>query len=153
MPFKLFQYPLPADDGNLEDLNRFLAGQRVATVNHHVLNFSRGAMLVFVVETVAQDTGKSARRGRVDYREVLDTDDFEVFRKIRDVRKRLAQDEGVPIYAVFTNAQLAAIVQARCRDTADLLAIEGIGQARVERYGEAILTAVAAAEEQQRKES
>ena len=153
MPFQLFQYPLPADDRNLEDLNRFLAGQRVATVNHHVVNFPRGAMLVFVVETVGTEIGKTQRRGRVDYRDVLDADDFEVFRKIRDVRKRLAQEEGVPIYAVFTNAQLASIAEARCRDTADLLAIEGIGQARVERYGEAILAALAAAEEQQRKES
>jgi len=152
MPIQLFQYPLPAE-GKLEDLNRFLAQHRVAMVSHHVVHVSAGAMLVFVVETVGTEAVTGGRRGRVDYRDILDSDDFEVFRKLREVRKHLAESEGVPIYAVFTNAQLADMAKRRCREAADLLSIEGIGQARVERYGENILAALAAAIKNGRDES
>jgi superfamily II DNA helicase RecQ len=46
----------------------------------------------------------------------------------------------MPAYAVFTNEQLAEIAKARCATLADLGKIEGIGPARVEKYGEAVLT-------------
>ena len=152
MPFQLFQYPLPAD-GTLQDLNRFLAQHRVAMVSHHVVHTPGGAMLVFVVETVGTETASGGKRGRVDYRDILDPDDFEIFRKLREARKRLAEAEGVPVYAVFSNAQLAEIAQARCSKAADLLAIEGIGQARVDRYGETILATLAEAFQQTQGES
>jgi len=144
MPFHLFQYPLPAE-GSLDELNRFLGQQRVATVTHHIVNLSGTAILVFVVETVATEAKPSGRRARIDYRDELNAEDFEVFRRLREARKRLAEAEGVPVYAVFTNAQLAAMAQARCREATDLLAIEGIGQARVDRYAATILAALAAA--------
>lgn len=146
MPFQLFQYPLPAD-GKLEDLNRFLAQNRVAMVSHHLVSAPSGAMLMFVVETVATEAKPTGRRGRTDYRDVLAAADFEIFRRLREVRKGLAEAEGVPVYAVFTNAQLAAMAEARCRDASDLLAIDGIGQARVDRYGETMLGALATAVE------
>jgi len=51
----------------------------------------------------------------------------------------VAQAEGVPLYAVFTNEQLAAIVQQRVESLAALGEIEGIGPARLERYGAGVL--------------
>ena len=50
----------------------------------------------------AADKGKNS----VDYKEVLKPEVFELFSYLRDERKRLAEQAGIPVYAVVTNAQL-----------------------------------------------
>jgi RecQ family ATP-dependent DNA helicase len=57
---------------------------------------------------------------------------------------RLATAEGKPAYTVLHNSTLAQIVQARPRDPDALLAIRGISEAKLERYGEELLALVAA---------
>lgn len=55
-----------------------------------------------------------------------------------------AERDGVPPYAVFTNEQLAAIVQGRMTMATALKAIDGIGDARIDKYAApvpAIMTA------------
>ena len=81
----------------------------------------------------------AGKRARVDYRDVLDEPEFAVFARLRALRKELAEGEGVPPYALFTNEQLAEMVQRRVVSVAALKEIAGIGEARVEKYGEAFL--------------
>jgi len=139
MKYRLFQYPLPAPP-ELEDLNAFLAAQRVAAVTQHLVQTAGGAMLVFVVETVA---GGGVAAGpsppKTDYKEELGAEDFPVFSRLRDARKKWAEEEGVPVYTVFTNAQLAEMVKRKVRSMAEMAAIDGVGKARVEKYGEKLL--------------
>lgn len=89
-----------------------------------------------------QGRGVKSQSGKksIDYREVLSAEDFAVYAKLRDLRKQLAERDGVPPYAVFTNEQLAAIVQGRVDNLTALKAIDGIGDARVEKYGLSVLT-------------
>ena len=84
----------------------------------------------------------SSKSSKVDYRAVLSKDDFVLFSRLRELRKRLAAEDGVPIYAVFTNEQLAAMARNRSSSLEELAAIEGIGRARVERHGEAFLALI-----------
>jgi len=44
-----------------------------------------------------------------------------------------------PSYAVFTNEQLAEMVQRRVASAAALREISGVGEARIEKYGAAFL--------------
>lgn len=60
-------------------------------------------------------------------------------RALRDWRKARADEDGVPAYVVLSNRQLEGIAAAMPADAAALLACEGIGPARLERYGEDIL--------------
>jgi superfamily II DNA helicase RecQ len=83
-------------------------------------------------------------RSRVDYREVLSAEQFAAFCKLRDARKKISQSEGTPVYTVFTNEQLAQMVQQQVGSKADLERIVGVGDSRVEKYGERILQALAA---------
>jgi superfamily II DNA helicase RecQ len=55
------------------------------------------------------------------------------------LRKELAQTEAVPVYALFTNEQLAQMVQRRCRSRNDLAQIEGIGESKIDKYAERFL--------------
>lgn len=146
MPFHVFQYALPGVV-DLDDLNAFLAGHRVLTVEHHFLAHAAGTTLVFLVQTAEATEQRSTRKAeaKVDYRAVLPPEQFSLFSQLRDLRRSLAEADGVPVYTVFTNAQLAEIVQRRPASAADLLAIEGIGQARVERYGQRVLALLGAA--------
>lgn len=63
--------------------------------------------------------------------------------KLRDLRKKEARKRRWRAYQVFDNATIAAIVDARPRTFDDLLAIKGLGEKRIERYGKAILELVA----------
>jgi hypothetical protein len=38
----------------------------------------------------------------VDYKEVLKPEEFEVFSRLREWRKGVAEKEGVPVYTVLT---------------------------------------------------
>ncbi len=55
------------------------------------------------------------------------------------MRKAIAQAEAVPVYTIFTNDQLAQMVQGRLAAKADLEKITGLGDARIEKYGERML--------------
>ena len=90
---------------------------------------------------------KTPGRGpKVDYREVLNADDFATFAKLREVRKPLAEAEGVAVFAVATNEQLAQFAREKAKTLAALQAIPGFGAARAEKYGEAFLAALAEGE-------
>jgi superfamily II DNA helicase RecQ len=146
--------PQPAQD----DLNRFCAGRRVVAVERQFVAAGTNSFWAVCV-TVAEGAGplpdalkaperRSGARsgaggeagGRIDYKAVLSEADFAVYAELRAWRKTAAEREGVPVYAVFTNEQLAEIVRRGVDTLAALAEIEGIGPARLERYGEAVLT-------------
>jgi ATP-dependent DNA helicase RecQ len=65
--------------------------------------------------------------------------DGELFERLRALRRSLADAEGVPAYIVFSDAVLARMAAARPTDEAGLLAISGVGPAKLVRYGAAFL--------------
>jgi len=94
--------------------------------------------LAGTAESRSQSSGRPGKK-RVYYKEVLSPEDFSVFASLREWRKQAAEKAGVPVYAIFTNEQLATIITKRVNCKADLRGIEGIGEARVEKYGSAIV--------------
>jgi len=67
-----------------------------------------------------------------------------LFEALRAARKALAAAASVPPYVVFHDSTLRCIAEARPRTLAELARIEGVGAAKLTRYGEAMLAAVAA---------
>jgi ATP-dependent DNA helicase RecQ len=63
----------------------------------------------------------------------------ETFERLRAVRKRLADAEGVPAYIVFSDAVLREMAKHAPQTHAELLGIPGVGPVKLERYGEAFL--------------
>ena len=68
--------------------------------------------------------------------------DEELFERLRAWRKARADEESVPAFVVFTDATLQLIAEQRPTSSADLLRISGVGPAKLERYGEALLEVV-----------
>lgn len=117
-------------------MNRFLDGHRVVAIDRQFVQDGPNSAWALCI-TYLQSSGRPppGRRGRIDYREVLSEPDFTVFAKLRALRKTLADTEGVPAYALFTNEQLAEMVQRRVRTLSALREIDGVGEGRVEKYG------------------
>ena len=68
--------------------------------------------------------------------------DEELFERLRAWRKERADEESVPAFVVFTDATLQLIAERRPASEADLLRISGVGPAKLQRYGEAVLGVV-----------
>jgi ATP-dependent DNA helicase RecQ len=74
----------------------------------------------------------------------LDADSLALFEKLRAWRASQAKEQGVPAYVVFGDATLKALATARPGSLSALGAVNGIGAAKLERYGEAVLALLAA---------
>jgi ATP-dependent DNA helicase RecQ len=70
--------------------------------------------------------------------------DEALFDELRALRKRLAADQGVPPYVVFNDATLADMVAQRPHSRTEMLAVNGVGQTKLERYGDAFLELIGA---------
>ena len=80
------------------------------------------------------------KRAQIDYREVLNEPDFTVYAKLREVRKDIARTENIPVYGIASNAQMAEMVTARVTSLEKMADINGIGEAKLEKYGKRFLT-------------
>jgi ATP-dependent DNA helicase RecQ len=63
---------------------------------------------------------------------------------LRDLRGRLAREQGVPAYVIFHDATLLAMLRERPRTHDALAAISGVGERKLARYGDAFLAALEA---------
>ncbi len=64
----------------------------------------------------------------------------ELFQQLRTLRKMLADEAGVPAYMVFSDRALQEMATYYPQTEKHLLAMNGVGQAKLERYGHAFLT-------------
>ncbi len=62
-----------------------------------------------------------------------------LFDELRALRRRLADEQNVPAFVVFSDATLKAMAAARPTDRQAMLRVSGVGPAKLERYGEAFL--------------
>lgn len=142
MRLRFFTIPLQGGEETAEELNRFLASHRILAIDRSFVQDGANSAWALCVsfESAEGRPSPSKRSGKIDYREVLDAQDFAVFAQLRTLRKALADSEGIPAYAVLTNEQLAELVQRRVQTTIALQEIPGIGEARIEKYGEHFLS-------------
>ncbi len=68
--------------------------------------------------------------------------DMGLFERLRALRRRLADDEGVPAFVVFSDATLRGLAAAKPTGPQAMLRVSGVGPAKLERYGEAFLAAI-----------
>jgi ATP-dependent DNA helicase RecQ len=61
---------------------------------------------------------------------------------LRDLRGRLAREQGVPAYVIFHDATLLAMLREKPRTLDALGAISGVGERKLARYGKAFLEAL-----------
>jgi ATP-dependent DNA helicase RecQ len=65
-----------------------------------------------------------------------------LFDALRDARRKLAADAGVPPYVIFHDSTLREIAERKPRNLIELGQVQGVGAVKLERYGEAMLAAL-----------
>jgi len=69
-----------------------------------------------------------------------------LFDALREARRRIASEAGVPPYVIFHDSTLREIAENKPRDLDELGRIQGVGAVKLARYGDAMLAALAAGE-------
>jgi ATP-dependent DNA helicase RecQ len=72
------------------------------------------------------------RLGAVDY-------DEDIFNRLRLWRAGVAKEKSIPAYMVFSDATLQAVAAKKPRKYSDLRGISGIGEKKLELYGESLI--------------
>lgn len=126
------------------ELNRFLGSNRLITAHREFVAQGENSYWAIAAEYISDGTSKTASsvsaKKKIDYKEVLSPEDFSIYARIRDWRKERANQEGVQLYTIFTNEQIAKMVENRITTKNGLKEIDGVGDARVEKYGNDVLS-------------
>jgi ATP-dependent DNA helicase RecQ len=67
-----------------------------------------------------------------------------LFETLRKLRAEIAKEEGVPAYVIFNDATLRQIETERPLSEGDFLNIDGVGKAKLEKYGAVFIEAIMA---------
>ena len=71
------------------------------------------------------------------------TVDEELFERLRELRRTIAAERKIPAYVVFGDRSLVDMAARKPSTLDELLACHGVGAAKLERYGEVFLAAIA----------
>jgi ATP-dependent DNA helicase RecQ len=91
---------------------------------------------VMLTRPVAPGENRSARKGEITCDEVL-------FETLRQLRKRLADERGVPSYIIFSDVALRQMARDYPSTPAEFLTISGVGEKKLTEYGETFLAEIA----------
>jgi superfamily II DNA helicase RecQ len=101
-----------------EELNRFLRTVRVLNLHREFVGQGDASYWAVAVEYLPGEAGSrqgrdSASPARVDFKAILSPEDFALFARLREWRKHEGTSDGVLVYTIFTNEQLAEIARRR----------------------------------------
>jgi len=80
------------------------------------------------------------RKERVETRQIVQ--DHPLFEVLREVRKEIAQGEGVPPFVIFSDQTLKDMCVKMPQNDSELLTVKGIGEHKLVKYGSHFLQAV-----------
>ncbi|WP_105419331.1 DNA helicase RecQ [Neorhizobium sp. T25_27] len=137
-----------------QSVYRQLLAAGFVSVDHEAfgaLKLEEGARTVFKREREVRfrkdrpTTGKASRSASpsaANARSALEGSDAELFEALRVARLGIAKELSVPPYVVFPDTTLVAFATARPTSRDALLGISGVGQSKLERYGDAFLAVI-----------
>lgn len=67
-----------------------------------------------------------------------------LYERLRELRGRLASEESVPAYVVFSNVTLADMAEKRPRTAEDFLSVTGVGEFKAKKYARPFLEEISA---------
>ncbi len=72
----------------------------------------------------------------------LSADERAMFERLRGLRKAIAAEREVPPYVVFSDATLRELARVRPATRAEMLGVKGVGQSKLDAFGEQFLGAI-----------
>ena len=99
----------------------------------------KGEQTLMLRKDLQEPTRKEKRTAHATQ---LSAEDNQLWEALRQLRKQLADEQGVPPYVIFHDATLMEIVRFKPTSDDALLAINGVGASKLERYGKVFLTLI-----------
>ena len=136
-----------AAEDECQELNAFLRGHRILNVSKEYVLQGGIGYWTFCVEYLegGGDIGgkgmerRSAER-RVDYKEILEADVFARFLMLRECRKIIAEENGVPPYALWKDEVQAELAKLPVLNKKSMMSVKGLGKGTFDRYGDRFLS-------------
>ena len=143
MQIKLFTIPIVGGEALVEEMNRFIRSEKVLHIESNFIDSGKGVFWCFCIRYLENSPViqyGSKRKGKIDYKAILDKESFERFVNLREIRKRIANEEAIPAYAIFTNEELAELAKIEALTISKMKKIKGIGERKVDKYAQFFIT-------------
>lgn len=113
-------------------------------ISEELVGVSHGSMPIVYVTEKGKDIllGKVSvfRKGTIVTKQI--SDDDPLFEELRSLRKRMAEEAGVPPFVIFSDKTLRDLCARRPATEEEMLDVHGIGQNKMEKYGEPFIKAI-----------
>ncbi|MFD1206523.1 DNA helicase RecQ [Sporosarcina contaminans] len=124
-------------DRNTKEVSDFIE----FIISENYLGVENGQFpIIYVTEQgkdVLTNKVKVFRKGSVETKQITKEDPL--FNQLRALRMRMAQEAGVPPFVVFSDKSLHDMVVKMPKTEEEFLQVNGVGAAKLERYGEAFI--------------
>lgn len=141
MQIKIFNIPVLGGETLADEMNIFLRSKKILQIREHLVNNEKeGVFWCFCIRYAADEAAAERERIKMDYRKVLDEEAFKRFSALRQIRKQVAEEDAVPAYAVLTDYELAELAKLETITPEALKGVKGIGEKKLEKYGNRFLT-------------
>ena len=117
----------------------------VLKLTPQALNLLRAEETLELARPRVQEKHRKKKRKAGPVAELCE-DDLRLFETLREVRKQLAMEQGVPPYVIFGDAALVEMSRERPSNEDEFLEINGVGQVKLERHGKVFLETIASDE-------
>lgn len=77
--------------------------------------------------------------------------EVELFERLRELRAKIAREENIPSYIIFSDKTLTEMSVKLPADKAEMLKITGVGENKFEKYGRRFLDEIADYQSESRK--
>ena len=94
---------------------------------------------ISTVSSIEKNQGKGEFKKDETYKKILSENDWPLFNRLREWRAERGKKDGVPPYIIFNNIQLAHIAVTRPASLNSLQQVDGVGNAKREKYGSEII--------------
>lgn len=142
MQFKIFTIPIGDSGAAIAEMNSFLRSHKALDVEKHFYHSEQGATWCFCVRYIesSNTVGEKPPYTKTDYKNLLDEKTFAVFSRLREIRKKIAAEEAVPAFAIFTDEELSGIAKLETITAETMKTVKGIGDKKMERYASRFLS-------------
>jgi len=142
MKIQIFSIPIIGGEEENKRMNDFLSSHRVVKIQEKLTASDYWTFCISYVDKQPETEIDSKKQKKIDYKDVLNEEDFARFSAMRTVRKKIAMEKAVPPYAIFTDAMLADITKLKEMTIKAISEINGIGEGRATEYGQQMIDAV-----------
>ena len=99
----------------------------------------KGKITLNLRQELKQETKK---KNKSEFKNGVSKQDADLWHALRDCRKALADEHGIPSYRIFHDATLMEMMETKPQTMMQLLRINGVGEAKLKNYGQAFLEVI-----------